>query len=80
MGRTTGSKNVNSPALIKNLGGDSEDMALAEFHSGLVRWKARAAEKKQEGKTGVYETDVAEAYRVLLNKFSQPEEKPEDNE
>jgi len=65
MARTEGTK--NKATIIKS---DNEDKFLAEVLESYTRWKAEAIRVKGEGQTGDREAEFAEAYRVLLNKFS----------
>ena len=68
MPRTAGAKNKST--ITKT---DNEDIFLNEVLQGHGRWKAAAAEKKSGGEDPTKELEYAEAYRVLLNKFSQLE-------
>ncbi|MGN6416135.1 MAG: hypothetical protein ACTHMC_01495 [Pseudobacter sp.] len=65
MPRPEGTKNKTT--ILKS---DNEDKFLAEVLERYTYWKAEAIRAKGEGQTGEREGEFAEAYRVLLNKFS----------
>lgn len=50
---------------------DSEDEFLTEMLQGQIKWKARALTVKATGSNPEKELQYAEAYRLLLNKFSE---------
>lgn len=68
MPRTAGAKNKSS--IVKT---DNEDEFLSDVLHGHAKWKSRAAIVKEAGGNPDKELQYAEAYRVLLNKFSQLE-------
>lgn len=65
MARTEGAKNRTT--IVKS---DNEDKFLAEVLERCTFWKAEAIRVKGEGQTGEKELEFAQAYRVLLNRFS----------
>ncbi len=76
MGRTPGAKNKtnNKNILIvenkERKYTDSEDIFLTDALEKYKFWKARAMELKNDGKDSSREEEYAEAYRILLNRFS----------
>lgn len=71
MARTSGNKPENAPAPDKNHDYDNEDLFLSELLRSYAFWKGEAAKRKEAG--GGREEDYAEAYKILLNKFTQIE-------
>lgn len=79
MGRTPGAlnkKNISveinktTPAARQENKLDNEDIFLAECLRAYTHWKGEATRLKAEGKESELEVDYAEAYRVLINKFT----------
>ena len=66
MPRTAGSKNKNS--VIKT---DSETEFLNDAIVMFSKWKARAQEKKEREQDNGLELEFAEAYKVIINRFTQ---------
>lgn len=57
----------------------NEDLFLQELLNGKARWTAEADKLSEQGKVSLKEQEYAEAYRVLLNRFTKdpdPELKP----
>jgi len=52
---------------------DNEDKFLAELIAGKARWARIANELQKEGKPNEREKEYSEAYKVLINKFSEIE-------
>ena len=50
---------------------NSEDEFFKDALAGYIKWKAIADKVKQAGKSPEKEVQYAEAYRLLLNKFSE---------
>lgn len=68
MPRPAGAK--NKTAIIKT---DTNVEFLYDVLQGHAKWIAVATEKKTAGVDNTKELEYAEAYKVLLNKFSQLE-------
>jgi hypothetical protein len=52
---------------------DNQTTFLTEVLNGMTRWKAEAARRKQGQHNNEKELEYAQAYQVLLHKFSQIE-------
>ncbi len=72
----------NKPKEIADVIGkdvDNEDKFLAELIAGKARWAKIASDLQKEGRPNERELDYSEAYKVLINKFSEvtpPEKTP----
>lgn len=53
---------------------NNEDLFLQELLDGKARWTKAADELAKKGKTSIKELEYAEAYRVLLNRFTKDPE------
>ena len=53
---------------------DPESEFFIEIAGKHAEWKGRAVVKRLHGHDAIREEEYAEAYRILLNKFSQIEE------
>ncbi len=53
---------------------NNEDIFLQELLDGKAKWKAEAEKLAKAGVSNVREAEYAEAYRVLLNRFTKDPE------
>jgi hypothetical protein len=68
MARPEGAPNKNKP-------NDHEDIFLSDALRGYTFWKGEAAKLKQAGQDATQVEEYAEAYRLLLNRFTIIEKK-----
>lgn len=77
MPRTAGSKNRQKDLIDLAIpeGASNEDVFLSELMRGKAKWTKVAADLKNSGKPNDNEKSYAEAYRVMINRFTadQPE-------
>lgn len=75
--RPAGSK--NKPKEISEVLGKmtNEDAFLAELIKGKAKWANIAAELDAKGHNNEKELDYSEAYKVLINRFTQIEASPQ---
>jgi hypothetical protein len=67
MARTAGAENKSTPT-------DSESKFLKEVLEGFTSWKKEARRLKDNGEKCDQELEYAEAYRLMLNKFSETQD------
>lgn len=73
MPRTAGAP--NKPKTVADVIGEmsNEDKFLHELIAGKARWTNEASRLARESRDNTKETEYAQAYKLLINKFSEPD-------